>query len=133
MLYTQHVSGITMPIIRSTVKDDKQRPHGIHLISSSPLCTTSAEHRTHRTINLLHRTIYLLHRKINLLHRTINLLHRTWIALKFCAQRKFLFVVSEVMGLEELLNPQISTAMQTVWESSIKAYKNLDLTAHDAV
>jgi len=63
----------------------------------------------------------------------INLLHRTWIALKFCAQRKFLFVISEIMGLEEWLNPQISMATQEVWESYIKALKNLDLTARDAV
>jgi len=37
------------------------------------------------------------------------------------------------MGLEEWLNPQITAAMHKVWESYIKTYKNLDLTAHDAV
>jgi len=37
------------------------------------------------------------------------------------------------MGLEERLNPQISMAMQKIWESFIKAHNNLDLTAHDAV
>jgi hypothetical protein len=72
MLVTQHVSGIIMPIIRSTRRNDKPHTvfctgrrewtwgdemdpvctwwlwsynHGFYLIYSSPLCTTSAEHR----------------------------------------------------------------------------------------
>jgi hypothetical protein len=47
-------------------------------------------------------------------------LARNMDCIKILGARNFLFEVSEILGLEERLNLQISTAMQKIWESFYK-------------